>query len=251
MQPRPAHSTDWFARRTLTRVQRRPKNPFRLYLITDRKLAAAHGGLPAVVETVLSAASAIAGPGAVALQLREKDLDARALYELARELRPRCSRFGAPLLINDRIDVAMAMDADGVHLPSNSFAVPDARALLGPSRLIGISTHEATEVAAAARAGADFAVFGPVYDPVSKAAYGPARGPESLTAACRVAAGMPIYALGGITPARVHELGAMMALQEHLRPTGVAVIGAVFAADEPTMATRELIRTLMGCFPSV
>jgi len=221
----------------------RRRVPFRLYLITDRNLAARRGGVVAVAEAALSAASATAQAGAVALQLREKDMEARALYELARALRELCSRYGAALLVNDRVDVAIAAGADGVHLPANSFALADARRLVGATRLIGVSTHEAGEVRAAATAGADFAVYGPVYEPLSKASYGAARGAESLGAACR-AAGLPVFALGGITAERIAELGGTPALSEGGRPAGVAVIGAVFGADDPAAATRALLDAL-------
>src|SRR5215471_19226021 len=121
---------------------------FRLYLISDRRLAAASGGLVSSVAAALGEAAGNS-PGAIAIQLREKDLDARQLYELALALRPICTRFSAPLIVNDRIDVAIAAGADGAHLSSASFAITDARTLLGPNRLIGISTHSAEEVAMA------------------------------------------------------------------------------------------------------
>jgi thiamine-phosphate pyrophosphorylase len=223
---------------------------FKLYLITDRRQAAARGGLPAVCEAALSAANDAGHRGAVAIQLREKDLPARELYALALAMRELCARFDAQLLINDRIDVAIACGADGVHLPVDSFAIADARRLLGPGRLIGVSTHEAGEVRAAAQGGADFAVFGPVYVPLSKARTGPARGIAALRAACHAAvrptapgavtstaaAPMPVYALGGITAERVHELGP--------DPAGVAVIGAVFGAESPGPAVRSLLEAL-------
>ncbi len=222
----------------------RRRVPFRLYLITDRNLAARRGGVVAVAEAALSAASATAQAGAVALQLREKDMEAREQYELASALQELCSRYGAALLVNDRVDVAIAAGADGVHLPANSFAVADARRLVGATRLIGVSTHEAGEVGAAATAGADFAVYGPVYEPLSKASYGAARGAESLGAACRAGAGLPVFALGGITAERIAELGGTPALAEGGRPAGVAVIGAVFGADDPAAATRALLDAL-------
>jgi len=229
----------------MAEVEQRSRAGFKLYLISDRKLAAAHGGLLAVVEAALSAASTTAaGARAIALQLREKDLGARELYELACALRERCARYGAALIVNDRIDVAIAAKADGVHIPANSFAVADARALLGALGLVGVSAHEVGEVGAAAAAGADFAVFGPVYDPLSKAAYGPARGAEVLGAACRAAGGMPLYALGGITAERARELGGAAALIERGRLAGVAVIGAVMGADDGGAATRALMRAL-------
>jgi thiamine-phosphate pyrophosphorylase len=212
---------------------------FRLYLITDRKLAASHGGLLPIVEEALAAGAEAAGPGAVAVQLREKALGARELYELACALRDRCAPYRAPLLVNDRIDVAIAADADGVHLPANSFAIADARALLGPSRLIGISTHDPAETAAAADAGADFAVYGPIYDPISKPAYGPPGGSANLARAVEAACAMPLYALGGITADRVRELTRM--LDRSHRPRGIAVIGAISAAADPAKATRQLL----------
>ena len=212
---------------------------FRLYLITDRKLAAAHGGLIPTIEAALAAATDAAGPGAIAVQLREKDLDARALYELACALRDRCARYGAPLLVNDRIDVAIASGAAGAHLPGDSFAIADARELLGRSGLIGVSTHDASEVADAASAGADFLVFGPVYDPISKAAYGAPSGPAKLAQAVEAARGTPVYALGGITADRAG--GLTRTLDRDHRPRGVAVIGAIIATADPSTATRQLL----------
>jgi thiamine-phosphate pyrophosphorylase len=219
-----------------SRVSRRTR--FRLYLVTDRSLAG-EPNLVAACDAILARVAREFGPGAVALQLREKDLPARDLYALARALRAVCTRAGATLLVNDRIDVAIAAAADGVHLPADSFAVEDARALLGPARLIGVSTHSLAELGRAARAGADFAVFGPVYHPISKDAYGPARGLDDLKAAVE-SVELPVYALGGITIARAGEV---------LRATdgriaGVAAIGSVFGAESPADAACALIRAL-------
>jgi thiamine-phosphate pyrophosphorylase len=195
------------------------------------------------VSSVAAALGEAAGnsPGAIAIQLREKDLDARQLYELALALRPICTRFGAPLIVNDRIDVAIAAGADGAHLSSASFAITDARKLLGPDRLIGISTHSAEDVAMAAAHGADFAVFGPIYNPISKGAYGPAQGLTALAHAVKAAKGMPLYALGGINRFRASEIAA---LPQASRPAGVAAIGAVFGTSRPGNAARELIEVL-------
>jgi thiamine-phosphate pyrophosphorylase len=215
---------------------------FELYLITDRRLAAATGGLIPTVEAALAGGAEIAPPGTIAVQLREKDLDARELYALAFALKPICVRFGAPLLVNDRIDVALAAGADGAHLASSSFTVTDARTLLGRSRLIGVSTHSRQEAAAAANDRADFAVFGPVYDPLSKGAYGPATGLLALAEAVRYAGAMPLYALGGIDQGRAAEIARMA---PELRPSGIAVIGAVFGSPRPGAATRDLLRVSM------
>ena len=218
----------------------RPRVSFRLYLITDRRVVRS-GDLISACEAALTAAREAAPPGAVALQLREKDLSARALYELALRLRPICTRAGAPLIVNDRVDVAIAADADGVHLPFDSIGVSMARVLLGPDRLIGVSTHSPPDVADAARQGADFAVFGPVFDPLSKPATGSAWGPGGLAAACGAGA-IPVFALGGITPDRARELMAYTG--PAARPAGVASIGAIFAADSPGAATAAMLSAL-------
>ncbi len=204
---------------------------FRLYLITDRKLAGSRN-LIEVCEQALAATCD--RPGSIAIQLREKDLDGRALYELALRLREISSRYAAPLIINDRIDVALAAGADGVHLPASSFSPAEARRLIGESRLVGVSTHRSDEIERAASSGADFAVYGPVFEPISKPEYGATCGVEGIAAACRVAAGMPVYALGGIKAERVHRLaGAGIA--------GAAAIGAVIGAESPGAAARALL----------
>jgi thiamine-phosphate pyrophosphorylase len=212
----------------------------RLYLITDRRVVKS-GGLLAACEAALEAARGAAAAGTVALQLREKDLPARELYELALRLRELCARAGAPLLINDRVDVALAAGADGVHLPFNSIGALAARRLLGPDAIIGASAHSLPDVVAAAREGADFAVFGPVFDPISKDAYGKPRGSLALAQVCREAK-IPVLALGGITPERAREL--MSVADPNSRPAGVAAIGAIFASDSPADAVRAMIAAL-------
>jgi thiamine-phosphate pyrophosphorylase len=196
-----------------------------------------------MTEAALSAAP----PDTIAIQLREKNLDARELVELARQLRVICERYQARLLINDRIDVAIASRADGVHLPANSFAVANTRSLLGHDHLIGVSTHDQAEVAVASDAGADFVVYGPVYDPLSKDSYTSARGAEGLNAAC-AAASIPVFALGGINATRIRELRSQMAFANPLepgqRPAGIAVIGAIYGALDPAAAMRDLIEAL-------
>jgi thiamine-phosphate pyrophosphorylase len=214
----------------------RPRVSFRLYLITDRHVVKS-GDLVSACEAAISAAP----PGAVALQLREKDLPARELYELARRLRQISTRFRAPLIVNDRVDVAIAADADGVHLPFDSIGVSMARKLLGVGRLIGVSSHSPPDVAGAAREGADFAVFGPVFDPLSKPAAGPAWGASGLRAACSAGA-IPVFALGGITPERTREL--FSSLDPAAQPAGVASIGAIFAADSPALATAAMLSAM-------
>jgi thiamine-phosphate pyrophosphorylase len=220
----------------MTSKKRGGRVGFRLYLITDRHVVKS-GDLVAACEAALSAAPS----GSVALQLREKDLPARDFYELALRLREICTRAGAPLIVNDRVDVAIAANVDGVHLPFNSIGVSMARRLLGPARLIGVSSHSPPDVSGAAREGADFAVFGPIFDPLSKPAAGPAWGASGLSAACRAGA-IPVFALGGITPGRAREL--FESADPDARPAGVASIGAIFAADSPAIATAAMLSEL-------
>ena len=210
---------------------------FKLYLITDRKVVK-NGDLVSACEESLAAARQIAAPGTVALQLREKDLPARELYQLALRLREICSRNGAPFIVNDRVDVAVAASADGVHLPFDSIGVSMARKLLPENCLIGVSSHSPPDVAGATREGADFAVFGPIFDPISKPATSPAWGATGLAAACRAGA-IPVFALGGITPDRAREL-----LASPNPPAGIATIGAILAAESPRSATVAMLSAL-------
>lgn len=202
---------------------------FNLYLITDRKQ------LPPGRDLVETVAAALAG-GVRAVQLREKDLSAAELHPLARELRTLTARHGARLLINDRLDVALAVEADGVHLGGHSLPVAVARKILGPDRLIGVSTHRPEEVTAAQRDGADFATFGPVFFTPSKAAYGEPVGLGKLREACS-ASTLPVFSLGGVSCEHISEL----------RDAGchhVALIAAILAAADPAAAAAALLSRL-------
>jgi len=199
---------------------------FRLYFVTDRKQTADRS-LADVVHAALDG-------GVRAVQLREKDLEGRELYALAEQLRALTARYQAQLLINDRLDVALAVEADGVHLGQHSFAVKDARRLLGAGKLIGVSTHSRQEITAAQ--GTDFIVFGPVYYTPSKAAYGEPQGLDRLRAAVAHST-VPVFAIGGIKTERVPEV---LETGAH----GIAMISAISAATDPAQAARELLRRL-------
>ena len=213
---------------------------FRLYLITDRK-AVRSGSLLDACEAALEAARESAPPGTVALQLREKDLDACEVYHLALRLRVITARCGALLLINERVDIAIASDADGVHLPFESIGASSARKLLGPDRLIGVSTHSEPDVVSASReARADFAVFGPVYEPISKSGYGSVHGPHRLNEVCD-AASIPIFALGGMS---IYRTGELFANPHSRNLAGVAAIGAIMGAESPARSMRLMLAAL-------
>jgi len=196
---------------------------FHFLLITDRN------ALPAGIDLMTQVEQALKG-GVQAVQLREKDLSAAELYPLAKELRALTRRYDARLLVNDRIDVALAVDADGVHLGGQSLPVAAARRLLGPNRLLGVSTHHLDEITAAAQDGADYVTFGPVFFTASKAAYGAPQGIDALQQAC-AAAPLPVFALGGINAERLQQLAA--AGCRH-----AAAIGAVLAAEDASAAAR-------------
>jgi len=198
---------------------------FRLLLITDRQRSA----LP--LAQMVEAALASVPPGSAAVQLREKDLEARALFQLAAELLPVCRAHRAPLLINDRIDIALALDLDGVHLPQASFRADEARQLLGPSKLVGVSCHSTDEVAQARQLGADYATFGPIFDTPSKREFGPPVGLEALREASTL--GLPLFGLGGVTRANAAEV-----MRE--RASGVAVIGAWLGEKDAGRAVQRL-----------
>src|SRR5919106_384526 len=144
------------------------------------------------------------GGGVRALELREKDLPPRDLYPLALEMRQLTQAYGARLLINDRVDVALAVNADGVHLATTSLPARIARQVLGPGRLIGVSTHTLAEAQAAAEQGADFVVFGPVFFTPSKAPYGLPVGLDALRAV-RAAIKLPMLAIGGVKKANIDQ----------------------------------------------
>jgi thiamine-phosphate pyrophosphorylase len=200
---------------------------FSLCLVTDRSL---------VTGTLEEAVEACLGAGLKAVQLREKDLAARDLLSMARGLRESTRRHGAKLLVNDRADVALAVGADGVQRAGTSLPVSALRSITPPGFLIGASVHSLAEARAAESEGADFLLFGPVYDTPSKREYGP---PQGLSVLERIASAvrLPVFAVGGVTPARVGEITRAGAL-------GVAVIAAILGTTRPADAVKAFLDAL-------
>jgi thiamine-phosphate pyrophosphorylase len=192
----------------------------RLLLVVD---GADVAGRRAAIE------GALAG-GVDAVQLRDRRAAGGPLLAAARRLRALTYDRDAALLVNDRIDVALSCDADGVHLPAASWPIAAARALLGARAWIGRSTHGATEAAAAAAAGADYVVVGPIFATPSKTDFGPPLGTAALAATHATA---PVVAIGGVTVERVPALRSAGA-------HGVAVIRAILDAEDPTAAAQAL-----------
>ncbi len=201
---------------------------FPLYLVTDRTQTGDRPLVPLLRRAVEA--------GLRAIQLRERDLDIPSLIALAQELRVALGKTGARLFINDRIDVALALGAAGIHLRANSLPVTVARGLLASHQLVGVSAHSVDDVVRAEAEGADFVALGPVYETPSKAMYGAPIGLKPLEeAAARTR--IPILAIGGITVARVRDMRQAGAF-------GVAVISSILAFDDVAAATRALLHAV-------
>jgi thiamine-phosphate pyrophosphorylase len=195
-----------------------------LMLVTDRSLAGGKG----LVEIVEAAAKG----GVTIVQLREKTAPVREFIALGRLLRDILKPYRIPLLINDRVDVALATLADGVHLGQADMPAGDARRLLGPGAIIGLTVETLAQAAAADRGEADYLGVSPIFQTPTKTDTGPAWGTEGLWRA-RPVTRKPLVAIGGIDASnagRVLEAGA----------NGIAVVSAICAAADPEAAARGL-----------
>ena len=214
--------------------------PPRLYLITDRHATGGRALVDVVTAAMRGVATSGFAPHRVAVQLREKDLSGRALTELARALRAVTSAAGVALYVNDRIDVALAVGADGVHLGGASLEITSVARIAGVAdRLaLAVSAHAPAEIAALRAAAGDriaFALLGPIRDTPSKRAFGAPLGTAAITDAART--GVPIVAVGGIGPTHVDET---LAAGAH----GIACIRAVMAAPDPAGAVVTFCQEL-------
>jgi thiamine-phosphate pyrophosphorylase len=202
------------------------------------------GGFYAVLDRddeALARALVIEG-GAMILQVRIKprgsmaSADAYDIVRIARMARRVCDEVGAALVVNDRVDIAIAVRADGVHLGQRDLPIADARRIAGDRLFIGLSTHDLDQVRAACAAGADYIGFGPVFATTTKASPDPVQGVEGLRAAVAVAGRVPVVAIGGVTPdhARLlYEAGA----------SALCAIGAVNDAADVGRAARAMGRS--------
>jgi len=201
--------------------------PTPLYVILDR--AAARGReLPALLEAVL------AGGGRV-VQLREKTMPMAELFPLARTLRERCRRAGALFIVNDRADLALALEADGLHVGQEDLPAAAARRILRPGMILGVSTHDEPQARRAREDGADYIAVGSIFPTGTKTGFQLVG--LDLLRELRPRLGVPVVAIGGITEAnaaQVMEAGADAA----------AVISAVCGTPDPREATARLLEVM-------
>jgi thiamine-phosphate pyrophosphorylase len=201
-------------------------NALRLCLVTDRHLARGRPMLE-IVE------AAVRG-GATMVQLREKSATTRAFLDEARALKRRLAELGVAFVVNDRLDIALAVDADGVHVGQSDLPVEEARRLLGPDKIVGLSITCAAEMLQADAAAADYLGVGPVYAQQTKSDATPPLGVEGFRSLLAMT-GKPVVAIGGLTPdnsASLVEAGA----------AGLAVVSAIVAAPSPEAAAGAFAR---------
>ncbi|MDI6895336.1 MAG: thiamine phosphate synthase [Bacillota bacterium] len=200
-----------------------------LYLVTDRRQS---GGRP--LEEIVRAA--IAG-GVTTVQLREKDISTREYVALARTLREITGEAGVTFIVNDRVDVALAADADGVHVGQEDMPAALARGLIGPDRILGVTAASEAEARRAQGDGADYVGCNAVFATPSKTDTGPPLGLEGLRRLAQ-AVSIPVVAIGGINAGNAAEVMACGV-------AGIAVVSALMSAPDVTAAARQL-RTIAG-----
>ncbi|MDE0314371.1 MAG: thiamine phosphate synthase [Candidatus Poribacteria bacterium] len=201
---------------------------FKLYVITNRHLCAP--------KPLLTVASEILDVGVRAIQMREKDLDDVDLYELAKPISELCKTNNAHLFINTNTKVAMDVGAAGIHLPDSGVSVDYVKAQSESNFLIGCSIHGIDAAKKRKTEGADFVTYSPIYPTESKPGYGPAVGVENLEKLAKQV-NLPVFALGGITPARVGECLRAGA-------SGIAVMSGIMSPIDAAQRAKEYLSAL-------
>jgi thiamine-phosphate pyrophosphorylase len=200
---------------------------FKVYLISDIDLFSSSDSLLRGIE------EALAG-GIKAVQLREKNMQTRELLTLAYKFRELTARYRASLFINDRLDIALAVDADGLHLGQSGIPAAVARKAARRNLKIGCSTHSLEEATEAERQGADFITFGPIFETPSKMKYGKPLGLHALKDAGKEIK-IPIFGIGGIKKDNIAEV-------LHSGARGIALISGILADSDKTGAAREYLK---------
>ncbi|KAJ3096563.1 hypothetical protein HDU97_005764 [Phlyctochytrium planicorne] len=215
-----------------------PKLDLSLYLVTDQGL------LPEGVSMETSVKEAIAG-GVTIVQLREKTLETNAFVQKALKLKEICAASGITFLINDRIDVALAVDADGVHIGQDDLPVAEARRLLGPNKIIGITVETVDQAVKAIKSGVDYIGTSAVFYTATKVRTRPVLplgvdGVSEILKAAREISSLPVVTIGGINKTNVKSLLADVEAASSLRLSGIAVVSAIIADKDPKSASAEL-----------
>lgn len=200
----------------------------KLYLVTDRGLS-----LGRDIEWVVS--EAVKG-GVSIVQLREKDIDTREFVELGKRLKALLAPLGVPLIINDRVDVALAVDADGVHIGQSDMPYDIARKLLGPDKIIGLSAENMDDILEANKLDVDYVAISPVYATTTKTDTAAPFGLDGVEKAVKLSV-HPTVCIGGMNEKTVADVMA--------RGTdGVAVVSAIVSAPSPKEASERLLKLL-------
>lgn len=207
----------------------KPDPDYSLYLVTDRDIL----GKRDLAESV---EQAVRG-GVTIVQLREKAAGSVEFYNLARQVQAVTSQYNVPLLINDRLDIALAVDAAGLHVGQQDLPASLARKLLGPDKILGVSVATLQEALLAAEAGADYLGVGAVFPTTSKDDV--RETSLELLASIKNRVKIPVVAIGGINE---HNIG----LLQHARVDGVAVISAIFGKEDIAQAARELKKLFLS-----
>ena len=195
------------------------------------------GRLHLITDQVAVAVAALAA-GVPVIQVRVGDgTTDREAYQLARRIRALCDEHGATCLVNDRLDVALAVGAAGAHVGADDLPVEAARRVLGPAAVLGATCRDPAAATAAVAAGASYLGVGPAFPTTTKAGLPGAIGPAGIAAVAAAVPETPVIAIGGVTAGRIAPLLAAGAY-------GVAVIGAVNGAPDPGAATVELLQAL-------
>ena len=201
------------------------RNGMLLYAVTDQSWLKEGQTLLSVCEDVLA-------NGATFLQIREKDLDANTFEAEAAKLKELCRRYHVPYVVNDSVEIALAIDADGVHVGQSDIRGRDIRSLIGPDKILGISAGTVEEAVAAEAAGADYIGVGAVFGTSTK------KNARNLSVEklneITSAVSIPVVAIGGIHAGNLLELSGSGV-------DGVAVVSAIFAANNPGEATARLL----------
>lgn len=197
-------------------------------------------GLYIILDPSVCSAQSLAGvfrqaaeAGVTLFQYRNKSASMKEAYAEALPLRKIAAELGVTFIVNDRCDLALAVEADGVHLGQTDLPYADARKVMGPDKIIGLSTHNAEQVKEAEQLKPDYIGFGPIFKPASKQDHDPVVGIEGLRQ-IRALTSLPVFAIGGI---QLDQVGHVM----RAGADGIAVISAVLNAPDVTKAVKDLI----------